>query len=1440
MPVVSVPSSSEDRELVLAFDENEFDIAGMADLRDDDKALSLALQELHLILISGNEPRRVNRIRLARVLLAMTTVARNDYAGSGHQEYWPFLFDRIEEVVSATARGGQFACLRTQLNQSLLGRWFRFALDEFGYTIPEEGQTYVGPIVFHAGIPRTSLSGAMQLVDTAVRQFAQSAVNLPYDLRTQLARNHFPPLHRNVERLLASQLTGASQLWSSLARAVFAWQQCGDCTEELRQLPAALDPQDVRQALPSRDAAVVARRSRTILPLLRFDVTTGEVRLTFPSGTSDDWKVTGSGSQAVALRWQHTHLGLTSEFLAPPPEDITVFQRGAEGIRRTLVTRPAHWPGIWFHASNGTLEDGKTIDANGLEPGRWFVLFEGTPTRWNVSSAYRVQLKWSWFSGHQDWSAWEIDVPARSPERPQLECFVDDNRFHVPLARRPGARVELCGSPMATALTGENETVEVFAEAPVIRLCRDRSLAITLLRQCPGHVETVHREEMPPERPWRIPVNEAGVYQLRESRGVGRVLLHFAVIPGVKVTGPTYDSKNERVAVEMRGADATGEVCADADQDCCERDGVCRIEQSTVEPALSFKWQWRNGIAEPLTFRWPIAALRWRVLRLAEEAARWTRDTVFVSPKDVERQDAQLEIQVPSRASLKVNEQSWSAETLQRRGANAGLSLSLLPYGEIVSVSVDEGEPTTAVIKSDRPLVDSLEVLCDGESVLVTCTANGTNSGLVLIAWDPRQLAAEPRQFALADNATELSCQELSAEVCSLAIGRIVRHGFRKTLLLAADEADPTRPVSQILDVHTGEARSPNYHSPATWTEFLHCLTVDRLNGTLRDPDEIKKLLSNVGGDCQSMINRYLELDSNLEDSKCLFEAGWRAALRQALTEQLTLAANQNPAELFGSTQGRDVFARLLRLGIPLGQTCPQKWLTTDTVVDHEQCSYPFSYLRDLWLLGTRELSESSSSGVKHDSNAGCTLQERRLSAARRVWSFLKRYDLCFALPLLPMLQNSAYVGATDERHRHSVSFPPRQVRSESEFVDAMGLDTVALDCHATCDDHFWKMPSTNKAGAWHSPEAARAVTQQRRTAASYDYSLLWALDERQWYIERPGASPPTCCRTTTLTVPAVDIHKLLEALGLRQVLAQWSRLDASLKHNGRTLEIPEQFADLLCSEPTSGALHSELLTAPRSEARELLGTKVVVPSKCSLSERARISWQIAWLERLSAWGLVDRLRASDADVVRRALPPLLAEACSTWPELMRRCLALTEFLIWTLYRGGLGMAMRFGSDRSTSPLGAISEPEPEHVVLSQKAPLAGYVGAVPAPKLVSGATGVIIDYDGGSGHVIVKHPTSPSLATTVKAYAEQNPDTHCWIVPFDWKVVEDSDRKKVQAIHESTRTGNSQCGTKMLRDIMQGMTVRCELRKEKSWQVTAMSLVFNGQRFTIPPRRLF
>lgn len=131
MSQVAAPMSS-DPELVVAFEQNEFDIAGLANLSLDDAVIDRAIHELYLFLSNGSEPRRSSRTRLAQVLLAMMTVARDHYAESGHQEYWPYLFDRVEEIATGASGTCEFSNLLCQANQALLGRWFKLGLDEFG------------------------------------------------------------------------------------------------------------------------------------------------------------------------------------------------------------------------------------------------------------------------------------------------------------------------------------------------------------------------------------------------------------------------------------------------------------------------------------------------------------------------------------------------------------------------------------------------------------------------------------------------------------------------------------------------------------------------------------------------------------------------------------------------------------------------------------------------------------------------------------------------------------------------------------------------------------------------------------------------------------------------------------------------------------------------------------------------------------------------------------------------------------------------------------------------------------------------------------------------------------------------------------------------------------------------------------------------------------
>jgi len=1234
MPQIMVPPA-QDSALVLAFDENEFDVAGLAQFSLDADAVVEALRELYFILRNDSRPRRSNRTRLARVLFAMTSVARDHYADSGHQEYWPYLFDRIEQVILQDRARFAAVSLGGQQDQSLLGQWFRLALEEYGYTIPDEGQTYVGPIVFHAGIPKASLPGALQLIGTAVQHYGPQAINLPVDRRRALVKNHPAPLHRNVERLLVSNLRGAAQLWSCLARVVLAWQWKGDCAEELRQLPAALDPDAVWQALPRKEASDAIRRPRLALPQIRFDPETGEVRLTVPTGTASDWRVSSTDGR-IDVRWTQTHIGLTAEFTVPLPEEVQVTRRGDETVMsRTFLTRPGHWPGSFFHASNGNIEDGAVIDANGIDPGRWFVVFEGMPTRWNIPSAYRLSLKWSRFAGHREWTAWEIDVPARSHNQAFLEWHIDDNRFYVPLARRPGPRVECLTEPLTTAFKPSGESVAVFRTAPIVHLCRDRVLSVLLLRERDHNVETVRRIELPADEDFRLPVQEPGVYQLREARGVERVLLHFALVPGLDVKGPIYDAAQTRATVEVAAPADVGQLVTTRGDELMTQNGIARHEHSTVEPLMSLEWKWQDDHIAPLLFQWRLEGLRWRVLRLSDDAARWTRDPILVRRKEVQANDAQLEIQTPAKSELRVNEVSY-ADHVQRAPAGNSRTLSLLPFGDTVEVALGDGPSALAVIFSERPLLNRLNAVSDGETVQLTWDADSAQAGMAVAAWNPLEPLTEPKVFSLSSDevdagACEIACDRLPGESwTSLAVTRLVRVGFsRQVLHLAAQRSDVNRPLALLLDRTTGTTATPAANTPMSWSDFLHRLSLDRVDRRVRPARQVAEALEELHSRHEVDPNRVLKLVSTLpltDDDRVTSlpstDREWLDNTRQGLMQFVAELVRSDPAGFTNAINSERVpgwLELLLSAGVALGQSCPFSWLDSDPD-DRPDEVYPFRLIRDLWVLGTREADSQS------ERNSSCAslplgFRDKPRAAAARVWQFFDEIGFSFPQSLLPISQRDAWVCKTDCHHDHVFALPPRIVDSATAFVDALGLDDLALDCPITCDDHLWDTDSSVPTTMSHSPAAGRGIEKYRHEQAR-KYSLYWNCHERRWYIERPSMAEPTCCRTAgePLLVRPIQPLELLEEIDLRQTLCVWAKLDVNEGAKIDPSELLESLRTQLCSDNVVGGLHREILTAPQPEVRQLFGASVAVPSKSTLPECAVVAWQLAWCDRLVAW----------------------------------------------------------------------------------------------------------------------------------------------------------------------------------------------------------------------------
>ena len=76
--------------------DNEYGIVGRANFAIDDDTVNRCLRSLYTIVRDQRRPESADRTRLAHVLLGMVTVARQEYAADGKQEYLPFLFDRIQ------------------------------------------------------------------------------------------------------------------------------------------------------------------------------------------------------------------------------------------------------------------------------------------------------------------------------------------------------------------------------------------------------------------------------------------------------------------------------------------------------------------------------------------------------------------------------------------------------------------------------------------------------------------------------------------------------------------------------------------------------------------------------------------------------------------------------------------------------------------------------------------------------------------------------------------------------------------------------------------------------------------------------------------------------------------------------------------------------------------------------------------------------------------------------------------------------------------------------------------------------------------------------------------------------------------------------------------------------------------------------------------------
>ena len=1428
-----IATSSASAALIVSLEQNEFDVAGLAEFCGEQGCIDDSLRQLYQIIKRSSEPAPDDRKLLAQVLVSMVSVARNDYAADGHQEYWPFLFGRIRDATFADPKRFWDDTLEGPQYQSLLGRWFLAALEAFDYSVPEEGQKYVGPIVFHAGIPYSALPRLLSVIAAACDQYGSQVVSLPADIRSGLVANHF--LHRNVERLLASNLQGATQLWGCLSRVVLAWKTSGDCSQELEQLPLALDPDEVHAALPIESES--PRLARTQFPQLRYDPETGEIRLTLSSEASTNWKVTSSNGP-VEISWSRTHLGQTAKFLGPLPQEISVEPTNPiAGVGRIFSTHPSRWPGYWFHAHNGNLEDGRTIDASGLAAGRWYVIFEGTPTKCSVPFIGQTPLTWSWFKGNGEWTAWEIDVPARTTSRTHIEWYVDDNCFTVRLGRRPGPRVEFLGGPVVKATTPEGYHLDVFESAPTVVLKRETPITLQLLRETSDSVSVIERLELRPETPTRLPVVQPGVYQLREFRGVGRSLLRFAIVPGLQIEGPRFDVSDLIASVAIRAHMDSGQICCDEDTDVRNDGRAWVIQSPTVEPFLKARWCWANANIPVLAFRWPVEALRWRVTHAEKEYAEWTREPIFISPKTVSEHDAQLEIQLPVGTEVAINGETYLGR-LQAGPSGNTIVHSLLSYGETVELQY-EGQRYAAVLKSERPILKSLNGATDSESLVVLWKAIGPKSGIVMVAWNPCDPLSAPKTFMLSEteraaDACERTCAELpGTEWTAISLARSASGFFQKFLHLAALHSAAMEPASLLLNRSTGEIKSYS-DQPSGWVEFLHHITLMRLARKELGADSLNRWVEAIDKQKDFELEAAITLIRDLRyllENKVTNDVDRRWA-ESVIRPLLGIAHRQirgNPACALKNSDANNWFNLLLTLGIPIGQLYPSIWVKT-TTLPHESCLYPFGYIRDLWLLGTIRKCFEQQIGAALPPN----FEEMQVSAAKSVLLFHEENGMPPLSAFLPLGRGIATIEKTDQGHRHSFALPPlpKLISSVSDLCELLGLKNKAIDCQATSDDQFF-----DDRHRGNNSRSLRGTSSGRPSHQTAGYSLYWCAGENRWAIETLNSSSPTCCYTNgePLIVAAIQPVDLANSV-LRDVLNKWANDEPSPSGLEKDFGFLDGCRNALIADPVVGPLHAELFKRSEIASKELFGRRIQVETKSSLSQCAIIAWQLAWIERVSAWeGTRHEFeREGENNIGQRDFLRGLGRALTLWPNLMRRTIALAELVYWTIYRGGVGTAVRFRCQQTDHQLAILRQ----NAFVQERPNQRVSANLAPAAKHVESVSGVIVGYNAGVGIVLLQLPSSPSLDATVSDFVNNRHADQFWRASFNWSNLSIEVRDQLKQLFEKRCKTSPPKYPLSLADVMRGLRVTCELKKQPEWEAVKVDVDFGKGRIHLPKHR--
>jgi hypothetical protein len=1224
-----------------ALESNEFDIVGLADLPEDEHFLARCLRDIAVWLLS-RRAKLATRDELAQVLYALVRVAQEEY-GEGHG-YWPHLEKRI-----AAARACEHFQM-TQVRQSLLGSWFRQGLTTFHYSSPRDGQVNVGPILRHAGCPRQQLPRLLDFVVACMKRYGEAALDADALLDLQLgedASSWAPPLPRAVVRLLHENPAGAGELWRRLATVAQAWHEGGEeaVREAWEELPG-IAMSDLLKALARQAQPASFAEKLPLRPRLRYDCRTGEVRLWLAEGRPEDWDM-----PELALRWE----GDSAQLLKPPGPAFTICHRPTE--RRWQETAWVHdRPVLFFSCPAGALERGNVIAGRGLEAGPWYVLLCGQPA--GLTAEQRCPLAWSSLQGGEGWTAWQVEVPPRGAER-SWTLTLDGQRVELLLARRSGPRLRI-SEAVLTAQTSEGQPAEVFGGPPTV-CAGDRGLSVRLLRRWKRSAKLVETLLLAPETPVALPVPKPGVYQLRAAGGSGKILLDFAVLPGLKIQGPEIEG--EQACLEMATNSELGHLHGNRVEP--RASGHWRIRQLTTEPWLSAEWQWSDADDPPLRLSWPVQDLRWRLLNLGDGLEVWTRETRIVEGRRLAPAKALLQVQVPNSRSLGVNGVVLGEDRRQQDLTGDTFDIDLLGYTRDESVRLQVGEVEYwALVLSERPLLDNLDARQQDGRLCLTWAANHLPADTFVMAWDPCNPASEPDTWQLDEsNRSSHSWQSPNdwphfgpQRAVSVTLGVKLRAGFG----IAAARPQPAldekgHPFTRLV-LPAGLEKTEE-----AWLELVHRWG-DRLRWGGQPPGgpSVRGELS-TGPFPVRMVCIFLKgLEKVRPPGQSVEWDRVRAELEEILADR---AVPHALGELQQTDEPTAQVVEWLGWGIHLGWRSQADYQGVRASVE----GYPLAYFRDLWLLNSGEP------------------KERRREAAESIWALHNELGLFSPSAGLPLLRAQArgklwFAALSDKGHEHRLRPPfPADDDNESFFCRQVAVEECYLEkLKALPEDEFPMTPRPP------TPLRIPGRRRMRRTGAACNqptkYELAhmpheagWELVRDEWKQACQRMVQRRCCRATgPLLTEAWDGAKLLQHLEVRR----WLLKESSHVTSPAGSRLPEAWHAVLEQDEKLGAALREFLQPPPIKPSVLFDKSVGErPAFEDVPEAGKAAWALAWLDRLAAREVPARTALSRAflQALRAALLP-----GGAWGRLLKGCLVIAEYALTILREGGLGAAFRF------------------------------------------------------------------------------------------------------------------------------------------------------------------